>query len=446
MAQEVGSPRKNFSIYDSIAIVVGIVIGAGIFKFPTLIAWHVDSGWMLAGVWILGGFVSFVGVLCYAELATSYPDAGGDYHFLSRAFGGKLSFVFAWARMMVIQPGSIVMMAFIIGGELTRLYPLGRFSDPIYAVFIVAMLTALNIAGVKSSNNTQKTLTIAILVGLVLVFVLGALVAGPSSAPAPEAFKSGEFMGKFGMAMVFVLLTFGGWNEAAYISSEVKNPERNIVRSLLAGIAVVTVIYLLVNFALYRAVGLSGMRNFSVYHDVVQSTLGAGWGRVISLLIVVAALSTANVTMITGARSNFAMGRDFRLFRFLGGWNEKRGTPTAALLLQAGIAFALILLGAYTKKGLESMVDYTSPAFWFFFMLAGVSLFVLRHRDKRETRPFSVPLYPVTPILFVLFCAYMLRSSLVYTGKGAVVSVIVMVTGAAAMLVDAYVLKKPREV
>ncbi|MBU1242989.1 amino acid permease [Myxococcota bacterium] len=428
------TPRRTFSIYDSIAIVVGIVIGAGIFTFPTLIAMNVSSGWMLAGVWLLGGLVSFVGVLCYAELATTYPDAGGDYHFLSRGLGARIAFIFAWTRMMVIQPGSIVMMAFIIGRELTRYFPMGSYSDALWAGIIVSALTALNLAGVKNSNATQKALTLAILGGLLLVFVLGALVAEPAAAvPVPGG---GQTFSGFGMAMVFVLLTFGGWNEAAYISSEIRDPDRNIVRSLLAGITVVTLVYLLVNFALFRALGLSGMRSFDAYHAVVGGTLGSGFGALISGLVIVAALSTANVTIITGARSNFAFGRDFGLLRFLGSWNEKRGTPTVALLFQAGISFLLILLGVTTKKGLQAMVDYTSPAFWCFFLLTGLSLFLLRRRDRDRPRPFRVPLYPLTPILFVLFCAFMLRSSLLYTGRGAWVSVAVMASGALALAAD----------
>jgi len=270
------------------------------------------------------------------------------------------------------------------------------------------------------------------------------VVATPAAAAGggQSAAGGGQSAAGFGMAMVFVLLTFGGWNEAAYISSEIRNPERNIVRALLAGIAVVTVVYLLVNFALFRALGLSGMRSFDAYHAVVDGTLGSGFGKLIAVLIIVAALSTANVTVITGARSNFAFGRDFRLLGFLGHWNEQRGTPTAALLFQAFVAFALILLGVYTKKGLEAMVDYTSPAFWGFFLLTGVSLFVLRLRDRDRPRPFRVPLYPLTPLLFVLFCAYMLRSSLLYTGRGAWVSVAVMATGALALAADQFLARR----
>lgn len=427
------APSRTFSLHDGVAVVVGIVIGAGIFQFPTLIAMNVASGGWMALAWGLGGLISFVGALCYAELACAYPDAGGDYHFLHRAFGNRFAFVFAWTRMTIIQPGSIAMMAFVAGQELSRFFPLGNDSEALWAVLTVLALSGINLAGVYASNTAQKALTAAILGGL-----LGVVILGLGADPAPAAASSGppQTLAGFGRAMVFVLLTFGGWNEAAYISAEIRDPDRNIARSLLAGIAVVTVVYLLVNLSLHHALGLSGMRSFSAYHDLLERTAGGRFDAVLSVLVLVAALSTANVTMATGARSNYAFGRDFRSLPFLGRWNSARGVPPAALLFQSAVTLLLILMGAAYKKGLVAMVDYTSPAFWFFFLLTGVSLFVLRARDCGRQRSFRVPLYPFTPLLFVLFCAFMLRSSILYAGAGAWFSLALMATGFGARAVE----------
>ncbi len=433
------APSRTFSLQDGVAVVVGIVIGAGIFQFPTLIAMNVASGAWMTLAWLLGGLVSLVGGLCYAELACAHPDAGGDYHFLHRGLGSSIAFVFAWTRMVVIQPGSIAMMAFVCGQEISRFLPLGTHSEAIWAVFTVLALWGLNAAGVRVSITAQKLLTAAILVGLAGVAVLGLFFAGPASSPPASA--ETQSLAGFGRAMVFVLLTFGGWNEAAYISAEVRRPERDIVRIFLGGIAVVTVVYLLVNLALHQALGLSGMRSFSAYHDLVGRAFGVRFGIVLSVLVLTAAWSTANVTMATGARSNYAFGRDFALLPFLGRWDGRRGVPGAALGFQTAIALLLVLLGATYKKGLVAMVDYTSPAFWFFFLLTGVSLFALR-RQTGGARPFSVPLYPFTPILFVLFCAYMLHASVRYAGRGAWFSLAVMAAGALALLVEKR-LRKP---
>lgn len=429
-------PSKTFSLYDGIAVVVGIVIGAGIFQFPTLIAMNVVSGSWMVFTWLLGGLISLVGVLCYAELACAYPDAGGDYHFLYRGLSARIAFVFAWTRMVVIQPGSIAMMAFVAGQELSRFFPLGSFSEALWAALVVLVLSGINIAGVHTSNTAQKTLTGAILLGLLGIVVLGIFVAATPASATPTQSANHQSVSGFGRAMVFVLLTFGGWNEVAYISSEMRAFERNIVRSLLVGIAVVTLLYVLVNVALYHALGLGGMRSFSVYHDLIRHTLGERFEMVLSVLILLAALSTANVTMATGARSNYAFGRDFRLLPFLGRWDGVRGVPMAALGFQTWITLLLVVLGATYKKGLTSMVDYTSPAFWFFFLLTGVSLIALRWRDPNRLRPFRTPLYPLTPVVFVLFCAFMLHSSISYAGRGAGWSVAVMAVGFLAMLVE----------
>lgn len=419
--------QKSLSLMDTTSIIVGIVIGAGIFKFPTLVAMNVNSGGMMLLAWFLGGIVTLIGALSYAELATTYPHQGGDYYYLQRAYGGSFSFLFAWTRMMVVQPGSIVLMAFIIGEELTRYAAIaGSLSPSIYAVIVVLLLTALNYAGIKEGKWAQKILTLAIYGGLLFLVVISFIA--PEAGMEPVASKEMSASG-FGLAMIFVLFTFGGWNESAYVSAEVKDSKKNIVRALLLGIGSITFIYLLINFALLQTLGLEEMAKFDAPQRLVERSLGSEYVSIISLILIIAALSTTNATIITGARSNYALGRDFGIFSFMNRWHEKNQTPTAALLFQAVISIALILLGSITKSGLQAMVDYTAPAFWFFFVMTGISLFVLRRKDRDMPRVFSVPLYPVIPGLFVLISLYMLQSSLAYTGWGAMVSVAVVVAG-----------------
>jgi amino acid transporter len=236
------------------------------------------------------------------------------------------------------------------------------------------------------------------------------------------------------MAMVFVLLTYGGWNEAAYLSAEVGGTRRNMARVLLLGIAVITALYLLVNLAFFRVLGLSEMAQSKVVAaDFMRRTVGGGGAKFISLLIAIAALSTINATMFTGARTNYALGRDFTLFRFLGQWRDGANTPTNALLTQCVIALGLVMLGNFTRQGFETMVYYTAPVFWFFFLLVGVALIVLRRKEPHVKRPFRVPLYPLTPLLFCAVCVYMLHSSInfagIQTGVGTQVSIGVLLAG-----------------
>jgi amino acid transporter len=444
MGEPSPTPRQSLSTLDAVAIIVGMVIGAGIFSFPSLVAAQVSSGWMYIAVWVAGGLISLVGALCYAELATTYPDAGGDYYFLRRAFGDGPSFLFAWARMSVIQTGSIALQAFIIGDYAARFFVADPNASPtqfqmissVCAAVVVAMLTALNVAGVREGKWTQKLLTGFEVLGLLLIVAAGVLLLARSGAsPAPAAPASGA--NSLGLALVFVLFTFGGWNEAAYLSAEVSGDRRSIVRALVFGIGAVTAIYLLVNVAFLFGLGLEGMRDSrGVAADLLQRAGGTSAAKLISLIIVIAALSTVNATIFTGARTNYALGRDFSIFRPLGVWNESRNTPSAALVAQGLIALLLVAISARTRSGVESMVNYTFPVFWFFFLLAGISLFVLRAKDPHIERPFKVPLYPVLPIIFCATCAYMLYSSVTYHGKWALVGLAVLAAGIPLMLMS----------
>jgi amino acid transporter len=259
------------------------------------------------------------------------------------------------------------------------------------------------------------------------------MIASPSSSPAMPTDPQPET--SFGLAMVFVLLTFGGWNEAAYVSAELHEVRRNMVRALLWGLGIITGIYLLINLAYFRGLGLSEMGQSEVVAaDFMGRVLGRGGVQFISLLIVVSVLGSINASIFTGGRTNYTLGQDFSLFSFLGKWHEGSNTPKNAILFQGIIASMLILFGTLAHKGFVTMVEYTAPVFWCFFLLAGLSLFVLRIKEPEVFRPFRVPLYPFIPLLFCMTCIYMLQSSMVYTGVGALVGLAVLLAGALILL------------
>ncbi|MBW4453647.1 MAG: amino acid permease [Nostoc indistinguendum CM1-VF10] len=424
---QVAAPKPSLTLSDAVALIVGIVIGAGIFQTPALVASQAGSDIAVLFLWLMGGVVSLVGGLCYAELATVYPDVGGAYYYLKRAFGRGVAFLFAWARMTVIQTGSIALLAFVFGDYVSQIWRLGTFSSSIYAAIGIALLTALNIIGLQQGKWTQNLLSAAKVLGLLLVVILGLTAIPNSAAPAPVESASS---GTWGLAMVFVLLSYGGWNEAAYISAEIQDGRRNIVRSLMWSIGIITAIYLLINLAYLRGLGLGNMaQSEAVAADLMRSLWGEPGALFISVLIAIATLGATNATIFTGARTNFALGQDFSLFGFMGRWQQRPSSPIHALLLQAAIALALVFLGTLTRKGFETMVDYTAPIFWFFFLLSGISLLVLRIREPHIVRPFRVPFYPFTPLLFCAVCGYLLYSSLAYTGVGAVAGVLVVAAG-----------------
>lgn len=426
----VPKPQRTLSIVDAAAIIVGIIIGAGIFKTPALVAANSGSEAVMLGAWLLGGVISLIGALCYAELATAYPHAGGDYHFLRRAFGRNLSFLFAWARISVIQTGSIALLAFVFGDYLATLFNIGAHSAPVYATLIIIVLTALNASGLRQGSRAQNVLTQVEVLGLVFIGIVGLALAAPAETAVAAQPASSAAAPAFGLAMVMVLLTYGGWNEAAYVSSEIRGFPRNVVYALCASIGLVTLLYLLVNAAYLHGLGLERMaRSETIATDLMRNALGDAGAIVVSALVAVAALTSINATMITGARMTYAFGQDYAALGFMGRWNARASTPVNALVVQALVALALVGLGTLTRQGFSTVVEYTAPVFWLFFFLTGVSLFVLRIKDPAAARPFRVPLYPLTPMLFCATCLYMLASSLAYTGVGAAVGVAVLAAG-----------------
>jgi APA family basic amino acid/polyamine antiporter len=435
---EAAGPKPKLSLSDAVAIIVGIVIGAGIFRTPSLVAANTANDTLFLLAWVLGGAVSLIGALCYAELTTAFPHAGGDYHFLRKAYGKRIAFLFAWARMTVIQTGSIALLAFIFGDYFTQLYRLGEYSSVIYAAMVVVVLTGINVAGIKLGTGVQKLFTATEILGALLVIAAGLFFAPPlvesrvAAAPA-SSIGSGDFIG---LAMVFVLLTFGGWNEAAYISAELKDGRRRMVKVLLISLGIITAIYLLINLAFLQALGHQAMANSNaVGVDLLQQVWGPTGVWLIGIIVAISALTSVNATIFTGARTSYAMGKDFPLFSALGKWNYNTSGPLNAFIVQGIIALALVSLGLFTRSGFETIIDYTAPVFWFFFLLVGISLFVLRKKEPDAPRPFLVPLYPVLPLIFCCTSAYLLYSSLAYTGIGALVGLAVLATGVVVLFI-----------
>lgn len=430
-------PKQQLSTFSAIAIIVGIVIGAGIFKTPSMVAGVTgDAGWLIVA-WVLGGVISMAGALCYAELATTYPHAGGDYHFLARAFGKPTSFLYAWAKATVINTGSIALLAFVFGDYMSKVVNLGPHSTALWAVGVVVAMTLINLIGLHAASWVQTCLTMIEITGLLCVAVAGIVLSGDAPA-SPSMFSSSPSLGMFGLAMVFVLLTYGGWNEAAYISAEVRGGKRAIVPVIVISIMILTLIYVLFNIAVLAGLGLSGLAGSkAVAADLMGKAFGPWGEKMLGIFVAVAALTSINATMIVGARTNYALGRDWPALRFMGNWHAERGSPVAAYVVQSILSLALVGLGVWQTDGFEVMVEFTAPVFWAFLFLVGVSLFVMRVKDPKTERPFKVPLYPLTPIVFCLTCAYLTYSSVTYAiSKGAVyISLLVMAVGVVALAI-----------
>ena len=440
------APKRQLTLFDSTSIIMGIIIGAGIYRsspdiaraasglaeklcehspmvanwaeHSRLVAWCLSDSQVLIGLWLLGGLLSLIGAFCYAELATAYPKEGGDYVYLTRAFGRSPGFLFAWAQFWVIRPGSIGGLAYVFASYANQLLPLFRgqyehVSLILYAAASVAVLTAINVLGVREAKWTQNLLTMVKVLGPVAIFAVGMWFTSP--AKDAQTISPGFGQASFYYAMIFILWTYGGWNEMAYVGAEVRNPHKNILRALVLGTVTVTLIYVLINVAFIHALGVAGTANSkTVAADVFALAFGKSGARLISLLICISCLGAINGNIFTGARITYAMGKEHRLFAALGRWSGRLGTPVWSLAVQAVIAVVLVVGFGLTRSGFESMVQFTTPIFWGFFLLAGISLFVLRFREPDTVRPYRVPLYPLIPILFCLSSMFMLYASLEY--------------------------------
>ncbi len=441
-APRVATPKPVLSVFDGVMIITGVVIGGGIFSLPPLVAGITGSVEWMFGAWLLGAALALIGALCYAELATTFPNAGGDYHFLTRAYGKDVSFFFAWARIMVITTGSIALLAFVFGDYMSRVLPLGAHSSSIYAAAIVVALAAVNIAGLKQSSRTQNVMSGLLVLGMLLVIAAGFMApavvapAGAASAPVPAA--SAPALAAFGTALLFVLFTYGGWNEAAYISAEVKGGSRSIVKVLVYALGLITVVYLLFVAALLNGLGFEGLKaSKAVAADVAARTFGSVGEKLIGAIAALAALTSINATMIVSARTNYSLGADWPLFSFMNRWNDERAAPVTAFVVTAVLSLALVVLAAVNQGGVKFMVEFTAPVFWFFFLLTGVALFVLRFKFPHVARPFAVPMYPILPVLFIATCAFLLYRSLEWAliNKAVQIALYVMAAGLVAWIV-----------
>lgn len=428
--------RRLSSLYVAV-IAVGMVVGAGIFKSPALVAANAGSSEWLFLAWLAGGVVSLLGALVYAELSTAFPDPGGDYHFLKTAYGRRPAFLFAWARFAVINTGSIALLGFVLGDYMNVVWDLGPQGPAIYAAVSVVALTLFNLRGVHGSAGANFSLTGLEAVGLLLLG--GAAVwmvwNGVPALDPGDAVASVAPPPTIGLAMVFVLLAYGGWSEISTLSAEVRDPRRGMLRALLLATGAITTLYLVANWALWRGLGLDGLAaSEAPAADLMARAFGPQAAGVLALGVAFATITSINATIVVGARTTYAAAKDWPAIARLARWDAERGAPVRAILAQSAVALVLVGFGAATRQGFATLVDFTAPVFWLFLTASGVALIVLRFKRPDTARPFRTPLYPLTPILFAGASAFVLWSSVEYVRVGALAGLALLAVGAVISL------------
>lgn len=438
-ATSVALPQRLLDVKHAVALCVGMVVGAGIFKTSPMVAGALSSSTDLYLAWAFGGLLSFIGALCFAEMASSFPDTGGDYFFLRRAYGQRLGFLFAWSRFAVIHTGSMALLAFVFGDYLAQVVDLrpylGEFASAVLGAGLILALTGLNLLGVRVGMGTQVGLTSIVLGGLLLLGLGAGVFAGGGHLPQTALSVVDAERQNWGLGLVFVFLAYGGWSDAATLSAEMRDQKNGIKRALWWGLVLVSGLYLLANWAYLQVLGLDGLaKSQAPAAELMRAVFGRPGELLMVAIVSLTALSVMNAILIAGPRTTYAATRDVAGALQLARWDAKRGTPTAAVLATSAVALGLVAFGALTRGGFSTMVDYLSPVYWFFMTLSALAVIVLRRREPAVHRPYKVPFYPVLPLAFAGCCLYVLWSSVVYVRAGAMVGVAVLALGALLLL------------
>ena len=422
------------SVWDAVSLIIGIVIGSTVFKLSGLIFANVPDPWTGLALWVVCGGLSFVGALCYAELATTYPRLGGEYNYLSRAFGRPIGFLFGWAQLAIIQTGSIGFLSYVFAEFAVNVFGADKSAVVWFALGAVIGLSGLNCLGIRAGKRTQNLLSAAKAIGILMLIVGGLSATGSASL---EATKPVDGPG-WSLAMILILYAYGGWNDAAFVAADLRDRQRNIPRALLLGIGIITACYVLLNAAYLATLGFEGLRtSFQPASDAMAKVFGPVGERAISLLVMISALGSVNGLVFSVARLHAIVGADHPVFSLLGRWSSKSQAPIWSLLVQGIIASAMILcvgteggrqvvdsglraIGASAvpwkqyNGGFDTLFAASAPIFWLFFLATGVAYFVLRWKDPTIERPFRTPLFPLCPLVFCGMCLFGLRSATLY--------------------------------
>ena len=418
---------RQLGLGDSVSIIMGIMIGSGIFLMAGSIAMHLDSLAAVMAAWVLGGLLSMAGALSLSELGAALPATGGLYVYLVEAYGPAVGFVYGWSALSLIHAGSIATMAAAVGFYMAPFFGLSPHQQKLVQVLCIGFFTAVNCLGLGMGKRVQNTLTIAKVGGLVLMVALlysrgsGALLKTDLLAhPTQHA----PWI-SFGLAMVAVLWAYDGWHMISFTAGEIREPARTLPRSLLIGTLLTMAVYLLANLAYYAVLKPQSIRGTDrVAADAVHQAFGSGASTLISVLIVVSILGAINGVIMGAPRVNLAMARDGLFFRSFARVSRRSHAPVVATLAQGAWAILFTLIGSFEQ--LFTSYVFTS---WIFYGLAVGAVIILRRRRPEMPRPYLCPLYPITPIFFLVATAGIILNALIANPRQAILGLGLILLG-----------------
>ena len=402
-------PRK-LGMIDSMAIVIGTVIGSAIFLVPNTVARSLPSAVWIVAVWSLTGVLSFFGALAYAELGAMIPDTGGQYVYLREAYGPMVGFVSGWASFLVIQSGSIATLAAGFSIYLSYFIPLGPSGAKLASVLLIALLTLVNYRGVRLGAGVQQLFTFLKLAGLAIIIASAFLTPKHAEAAITPA-GPGFSWAQFGVAMIACLWAYEGWNCVSFVAGEVQRPERNLLLALGLGTASLIAIYLAANFAYMRVLSIPDIASTErVAARSAEVTMGSIGGTLVSLTILLSIIGAENGGILTYARIYFAQARDGLFFRAVGKVHPRYETPYISILVQGIWASVLAISGSY-----ERLFSYVIFAAWIFYGMTVLAVMVLRFKQPERPRPYKMWGYPITPLAFAAVAFWFVINTIITT-------------------------------
>jgi APA family basic amino acid/polyamine antiporter len=418
---------RRLNAFDATMLVMGGIIGAGIFVNPAEVARHVHTPQLIIGVWVLGGLIALAGALVYAELADRRPEVGGQYAYLRDAFGPMPAFLYGWSLLLVIQSGGMAAVAITFARYFLELAPL-PLSEGAIASAVLLLLVAINCLGVRTGGTVQSGLMVLKILAIAALVVGGLAFASAhpelSAAAETQSAASPGTIAAIGAAMTPVMFAYGGWQTASFVAGEMRDPRRDLVRALLMGVAGVVILYTSVAFVCLYALGPTGLaQSPTPAADAMRLALGDRGATLIALGIAVSALGFLSQGMLTAPRVYFAMAEDGLFFRRVAEVSETTRVPVVAILLQGAVAIAIALSGTYGQ-----ILSYVVSIDFIWFGLTGAALFVFRRRDPGG-EGFRAPGHPLTTGLFVLACALVVIATVASNPVNSAIGFLILLAG-----------------
>jgi APA family basic amino acid/polyamine antiporter len=420
--------KRVLSLMDATMINAGGIIGSGIFMVPATVALYTMSSSLFFSVWIFGGIVSLFGALSVAELGAAMPKAGGQYVYLSEAYGPVWGYLYGWAAVAVINTASIAAVGVAFSEYLGFFIPMSTLSIQLIAVLMIIILTIINIIDVKSGAQFQNLFTLTKLAAIFGIIVLGLSLDGGSASNLEPLFTENSFstlIGSLGLAMVAVLWTFDGWIFVTYVAGEIKDPGRNIPLSIILCMIIVVSVYLALNFVLVYILGFNGMIGSDlVMSDAASVFLGDVGATIVTIIILISLIGANNGFVLTSARINYAMAKDGLFFKQAGTIHSTFQSPTNALIIQCVWACILTFTGTFNQ-----LITYIIFASWIFYGMSAGAVIVLRKKRPDLDRPYKTPFYPWIPAIFILFSIFLTINTILEAPRDAAIGTAIILAG-----------------